>query len=59
MIDPLDETIASLKRRIEQFKKEHPELYKSESNERERNTYSSKATELKKSLLSKTQSTKI
>jgi|TARA_X000001388_G_scaffold8110_1_gene5010 Sec-independent protein translocase protein TatA len=59
MIDPLDETIASLRRRIEQFKKEHPELYKSESNERERNTYSSKATELKKSLLSKTQSTKI
>lgn len=59
MIDPLDETIASLRRRIEQFKKEHPELYKSESNERERNTYSSKTTELKKSLLSKTQSTKI
>jgi|TARA_R100000234_G_scaffold106103_1_gene76611 tellurite resistance protein len=59
MIDPLDETIASLRRRIEQFKKDHPELYKSESNERERNTHSSKATEFKKSLLSKTQSTKI
>ena len=27
MIDPLDETIASLRRRIEQFKKDHPELY--------------------------------
>ena len=59
MIDPLDETIASLRRRIEQFKKDHPELNKSESNERERNTHSSKTTELKKSLLSKTQSTKI
>jgi len=59
MIDPLDETIASLRRRIEQFKKDHPELYKSESNEREKNTHSSKATEFKKSLLSKTQSTKI
>ena len=59
MIDPLDETISSLRRRIEQFKKDHPELYESESNERERNTHSSKATELKKSLLSKTQSTKI
>ena len=59
MIDPLDETIASLRRRIEQFKKDHPELYKSESNERERNTHGSKATEFKKSLLSKTQSTKI
>ena len=41
MIDPLDETIASLRRRIEQFKKDHPELYESESNERERNTHSS------------------
>ena len=59
MIDPLDETIASLRRRIEQFKKDHPELYKSESNERERNTHSSKATEFKKSLLSKTQSIEI
>ena len=59
MIDPLDETIASLRRRIEQFKKDHPELYKSESNERERNTHRSKATKFKKSLLSKTQSTKI
>ena len=59
MIDPLDETISSLRRRIKQFKKDHPELYESENNERERNTHSSKATELKKSLLSKTQSTKI
>ena len=59
MIDPLDETITSLRRRIEQFKKAHPELYKSESNERERNTHSSKTREFKKSLLSKTQSTKI
>ena len=33
MIDPLDETITSLRRRIEQFKKDHPELYESESNE--------------------------
>jgi hypothetical protein len=57
MIDPLDETITSLRRRIEQFKKDYPELYKSESNERERNTHSSKADEFKKSLLSKTQST--
>ncbi len=59
MIEPLDETITSLRRRIEQFKKDHPEVYESESNDRERNTHSSKATELKKSLLSKTQSTKI
>ena len=57
MIDPLDETIASLRRRIEQFKKDHPELYKSESNEREKNTHSSKATEFKRTLLSKTQRT--
>ena len=38
MIDPLDETIASLRRRIEQFKKDHPELYKSESNDKEVNS---------------------
>ena len=57
MIDPLDETIASLRRRIEQFKKDYPELYKSESNEREKNTHSSKATEFKRTLLSKTQRT--
>ena len=59
MIDPLDETIASLRRRIEQFKKDHPELYKSESNEREKNTHSSKATEFKRTLLSKTQNTSL
>ena len=57
MIDPLDETITSLRRRIEQFKKDHPELYESENNEREKNTHSSKATELKRTLLSKTQRT--
>tara|TARA_R100000482_G_scaffold89080_1_gene36217 strand:+ start:528 stop:764 length:237 start_codon:yes stop_codon:yes gene_type:complete len=57
MIDPLDETIASLRRRIEQFKKDHPELYESENNEREKDTHSSKATELKRTLLSKTQRT--
>ena len=27
MIDPLDETISSLRRRIQQFKKDHPELH--------------------------------
>ena len=59
MIDPLDETIASLRRRIEQFKKDHPELYKSENNEREKNTHSSKATEFKRTLLSKTQNTSL
>ena len=52
MIDPLDETIASLRRRIEQFKKDHPELYESENNERERKTHSSKANEFKRTLLS-------
>ena len=57
MIDPLDETISSLRRRIEQFKKDHPELYESENNEREKDTHSSKATELKRTLLSKTQRT--
>ena len=52
MIDPLHETIASLRRRIEQFKKDHPELYESENNERERKTHSSKANEFKRTLLS-------
>ena len=59
MIDPIDEKIISLRQRIAKFKKDHPELDESERNERERNTHSSKATEFKKSLLSKTQSTKI
>jgi len=38
MIDPLDETISSLRRRIEQFKKDHPELYESEINDKEVNS---------------------
>ena len=57
MIDTLDEKITSIKQRIKQFKKDYPELYKSESNEREKDTHSSKATELKRTLLSKTQRT--
>ena len=57
MIDTLDEKIASIRQRIEQFKKDYPELYESENNEREKNTYSSKTTELKRTLLSKTQRT--
>ena len=59
MIDPIDEKIISLRQRIAKFKKDHPELYKSENNARERNTYSSKTREFKKSLLSKTQSIEI
>ena len=59
MIDPLDETISSLRRRIEQFKKDHPELYESENNEREERTYSKTSSELKRTLLSKTQNTSI
>ena len=38
MIDPLDETITSLRRRIEQFKKDHPELYESEIDDKEVNS---------------------
>jgi hypothetical protein len=30
MIDPLDEKIASIRRSIAKFKKDHPELYQSE-----------------------------
>ena len=59
MIDPIDEKIISLRQRIAKFKRDHPELYKSENNERERNTHSSKTREFKKSLLSKTQSIEI
>ena len=59
MIDPLDETISSLRRRIEQFKKDHPELYESENNEREERTYSKTSSELKRTLLSKTQNTSL
>tara|TARA_R100000005_G_C4886439_1_gene135476 strand:+ start:128 stop:364 length:237 start_codon:yes stop_codon:yes gene_type:complete len=57
MIDTLDEKITSIRQRIKQFKKDYPELYKSENNEREKDTHSSKATELKRTLLSKTQRT--
>ena len=59
MIDTLDEKIASIRQRIVQFKKDYPELYESENNERERNTHSSKTREFKKSLLAKTQSIEI
>ena len=59
MIDPLDETITSLRRRIEKFKKDHPELYESENNEREESTHSKKASEFKRTLLSKTQNTSL
>ena len=59
MIDPIDEKIISLRQRIAKFKRDHPELYKSENKERERNTHSSKTREFKKSLLSKTQSIEI
>ena len=34
MIDTLDEKIISLRQRIDNFKKNHPELYESENNER-------------------------
>ena len=32
MIDPIDEKIISLRQRIAKFKRDHPELYKSENN---------------------------
>ena len=65
MIDPLDETITSLRRRIEQFKKDHPELYESEINEqREPQQHTtrkdfSQADELKRALSSKKKTTTI
>ena len=34
MIDPIDEKIISIRQRIAKFKKDHPELYESENNER-------------------------
>tara|TARA_A100000171_G_scaffold31999_1_gene30393 strand:- start:4430 stop:4684 length:255 start_codon:yes stop_codon:yes gene_type:complete len=33
MIDSLDDKITSIRQRIEQFKRDHPELYESEKNE--------------------------
>ena len=59
MIDPIDEKIISIRQRIAKFKKDHPELYESENNEREESTYSKTASEFKRSLSSKTQSTSL
>jgi len=59
MIDPIDEKIISIRQRIAKFKKDHPELYESENNEREESTYSKTASEFKRTLLSKTQSTSL
>ena len=35
MIDPIEERTISIKQRIAQFKKDHPELYKDEINEKD------------------------
>ena len=35
MFDPLDERITSIRQRIAKFKRDYPELYKSEINEKE------------------------
>ena len=35
MIDPIEERAISIKQRIAQFKKDHPELYKDELNEKD------------------------
>ena len=59
MIDPIDEKIISIRQRVAKFKKDHPELYESENNEREESTYSKTASEFKRSLSSKTQSTSL
>jgi len=59
MIDPIDEKVISIRQRIAKFKKDHPELYESENNEREKNTHSKKVSEFKRSLSSKTQSTSL
>tara|TARA_B100001113_G_scaffold303096_1_gene262851 strand:+ start:473 stop:709 length:237 start_codon:yes stop_codon:yes gene_type:complete len=59
MIDPIDEKIISIRQRIAKFKKDYPELYESENNEREERTYSKTSSELTRTLLSKTQNTTI
>mgnify|MGYP003116441578 CR=1 FL=1 len=35
MIDPIEERTISIKQRIAQFKKDHPEIYKDELNEKD------------------------
>ena len=59
MIDSIDEKVISIRQRIAKFKKDYPDLYKSENNEREESTHSKKASEFKRTLLSKTQNTSL
>jgi len=58
MIDSIDEKIISIRQRIAKFKKDHPELYESENNERGEKDFQT-IRKLKGSLLSQTQNTSL
>ena len=65
MFDSLDDKITSIRRRIEKFKKDYPELYESEINEQRKSQQHttgkgfSQAEELKRTLYAQKKSTTI